>query len=345
MTNPSQNNSPANSSFAPDDTEAERRFEQYRSNDPFPDIQPALLNSADIYDYVAATGMIYPFYTQKMKPASYEVNLLGKCVYWDEQGKSKTEDIQQGKEFILKKNSIAFVTLEPMFRLPDYIALRFNLKIRHVYRGLLLGTGPLIDPGFVGTLSLPLHNLTTNDYKFKGGEALIWMEFTKLSPNRRWQQSSGGTSIIHQGQYIPFPVEKNKITDVQDYLSKAAPHSSIRSSIPDAIEDARRSAKEAVNTVRVITFAGIVSALLASYSLYDSYKQSASIIQDANSYVNTARKETNDIAKYQFDQEQKIQYLQQEIQKLNERIKELENSAKQSAQKPAIPNASPTATP
>jgi deoxycytidine triphosphate deaminase len=78
--------------------------DRYKSQDAFPEIQPALLNSADIYDYVAATGMIFPFEEDKLKPASYEVNLLGKCIYCDDEGKKKVEYIDQGKEFILKKN-------------------------------------------------------------------------------------------------------------------------------------------------------------------------------------------------------------------------------------------------
>ena len=45
---------------------------------------------------------------------------------------------KDGDEFTLEANSIAFVQVEPVFRLPDYIALRFNLKITHVHRGILI---------------------------------------------------------------------------------------------------------------------------------------------------------------------------------------------------------------
>ena len=248
MTNPSQSNTSANSSIAPDETEAQHRFEQYRSNDPFPDILPALLNSADIYDYVAATGMIFPFDPKKLKSASYEVKLLGKCIYWDEDGTYKSEDIKEGKSFTLKPNSIAFVTLEPRLRLPDYIAVRFNLKITNVYRGLLLGTGLLVDPGFDGKLSLPLHNLTANNYNFMGGEPLIWMEFTKLSNNKRWTPSSGqASSIVRTGEYKKF---RNTPCDVEGYLHKADPHRSIRSSIPNVIQSAQLSAAESLKSAQ-----------------------------------------------------------------------------------------------
>ena len=124
------------------DNEAKRRYEQFLSKDPYPEIEAALLNSADIFQYVAKTGMIYPFDSDKLQGASYEVAIRGTVIWWDEE--KKEEHIEQlvkpGDSFKLEPNSIAFVTLEPMFRIPDYIALRFNLKIVHVYKGLLLGT-------------------------------------------------------------------------------------------------------------------------------------------------------------------------------------------------------------
>jgi hypothetical protein len=70
--------------------EAVARFKKYKSKDPFPDIPPALLNSADIEDYVRETGMIYPFYPEDLKSASYEARLQGKCIYWDEKGEKHT---------------------------------------------------------------------------------------------------------------------------------------------------------------------------------------------------------------------------------------------------------------
>ena len=64
--------------------------------------------------------------------------------------------------------------------MPAYIAGRFNLLIREVYRGLLVGTSPLVDPGFEEYLSVPIHNFTDNIYLFKAGESAVYFEFTKL---------------------------------------------------------------------------------------------------------------------------------------------------------------------
>lgn len=140
---------PSGPSYSGTLAEALARADHWQQEDPFPDIAPALLNSGDVRDYVATTGLMYPFYDveDKVKPASYEVDLVGRYVYFDENGQRRSDQINKGEQFVLKKNSIAFLTLEPTFHLPHYIALRFNLRIKHVYRGLLLGTGPLVDPG------------------------------------------------------------------------------------------------------------------------------------------------------------------------------------------------------
>lgn len=215
------------------DNEAKKRYEQFVSKDPYPMIEAALLNSADIFEYVAKTGMIYPFHLDKLQGASYEVAIRGTVIWWDEE--KKEEHIEQlikpGDSFKLEPNSIAFVTLEPMFRIPDYLALRFNLKIIHVYKGLLLGTGPLVDPGFVGRLSIPLHNLTANTYTFHAGEGIIQMEFTKLSKNDIWLTKKNASGLYKRKWIKPGRTLK-------EYIVRALEGSSenvVKSSIPNEL--------------------------------------------------------------------------------------------------------------
>jgi deoxycytidine triphosphate deaminase len=335
------------------DNEAQQKFDKYREIDPYPGIAPALLNSADIYDYVASTGMIFPFdpNPKNLKPASYEVAILGEFVYWDEEGKPQSGVLQNNDPFTLKKNSIAFVTLQPNFRLPDYIAIRFNLRITNVYKGLLLGTGPLVDPGFVGKLSIPLHNLTNNDYEFKGGDGLIWMEFTKLSPIPKWiQDVKENSGIPREGKFEPF---RKPSMNVHGYLHKAADYSPIRSSIPEVIltakqsaEEAQKSAEEAQksaqesfikaeqavktadeiqkNIIYRLTLGGIATAIATFLALYFTInaltQQVNSLVQDSVNYVKTSKPELEKSLNQSNDVTRK---LEQENRKLDQRIKEL----------------------
>lgn len=279
--------------------------DNFLHKDPFPKIVPSLLNSADIEDYITKTKMVEPFDPKKLKSASYEVGFDGIVYFWDELGEPEKKDLKNEKSFILKKNSIAFLFTKTKFRLPDYIAIRFNLKITHVHRGILLGTGPLVDPGFEGNLLIPLHNLTTNDYTFKVGEGLIWVEFTKLSENSRWVDCV--TEAERCGSYIPFPPDK-KNKGANYYFGKASMGKGIRSSIPDAMketaedakkarEDAKKAsnaAEEARRSTKKITFRGTVGIILAVcaliISLYMGYQPILQIVNDSIKYVKDEHK-------------------------------------------------------
>ena len=116
--------------------------------------------------------------------------------------------------------------------LPEYIAVRFNLHIRHVHKGILLGTGPLVDPGFFGNLLIPLHNLTDNNYKLIGGEGFIWVEFTKVSKHV-------------PGSLKSFPSNKD-ITDPEEYMEKSGIREcGVQSAFKGTLDKAKKNARDA----------------------------------------------------------------------------------------------------
>ncbi len=298
-------------------------FDKYKSLDPYPEIRPALLNSSDIFDYVNTTGMINPFDPKNIKSASYEVEFSGTVYYWDENGEKKETILTDDQEYILKKNSIAFLFTKAIFRLPDYIALRFNLKITHVHRGLLLGTGPLIDPGYEGHLLIPLHNLTTNDYEIKEGDGIIWVEFTKLSDNKRWLNNK--STLPYHGQYIPYPENKTNL-DAHYFFKKAAGGRDIRSSIPHAMQksanDANRAKKIAeklesrASTQWLVSIIGIILAFLAILAgLFFSYYPILQLTQDSVKYI---KNETIRLEEKNIDLNLKIESLQRKLNEIVE---------------------------
>lgn len=280
-------------SFAQSEHEAESRFQATRHEDPFPDIAPALLNTADLLEYIAATAMVHPFRvdpakpTEVLKPASCAMRLLGQVLYWKgpdaEHAEKVTRELRPEEELLLAPNSIVYVTLEPMLRLPDYIAARFNLTIKEIYRGVLVGTGPLVDPGFVGQIYLPLHNLTCNEYRLIGGEPVAWMEFTKISPNESWceHDANGRTA-----PYVPFPDRKQERKTVEDYLGRSSP-TPVMSSISTSMEKAQRSAQaseQAVARTRLtITVASVVALGALIIALIAIYLQVVSVVNDSDS--------------------------------------------------------------
>jgi hypothetical protein len=88
---------------------------------------------------------------------------------------------------------------------------------------------------------IPLHNLTSEAYRIRGGEGLIWIEFTKTAPEivRRANPPYARRGTFH-------PIEASK-TDrsIDYYFQRANDGRPIRSSIPEAVKDAATKAQEA----------------------------------------------------------------------------------------------------
>ena len=219
----------------------------YYKEDPLHEIAPALLNSYDITRYVDKGCLLEKdlFDPERLKPASYEMKFLGTLYRWElKDGKLERQchEIVEGKTVELSRNSISYLWIQECLRLPEYIAARFNLRIRDVHKGILLGTGPLIDPGFGGRILIPLHNLTDNDYCLLGGEGIIWVEFTKVSMHDCWlpdpQKRERPSGLVE------FPSRK-AIDDPDVYLYKAHAGLGVQSAFRGALDNATQAADAA----------------------------------------------------------------------------------------------------
>ena len=341
--------------FARDEADAKRRFAGWRSWDPFPEVEPALLNAAAIADYVSATGMIYPFRPEKLKPASYEVAIQGEYVYFGPDRQRNTGTIlppnhpdwdhvnNPTSTFCLNGNSIAFVSLEPLFQLPDYIAIRFNLKIKHVYKGLLLGTGPLVDPGYVGKLNIPLHNLTAENYEFEAGTGLIWVEFTKLNRHALWDNSYA-PSLRQRGQYVFFEQRKTaaRKPDVDSFLRDAvAVGQQPRSSLPDVVQQTKQIADEALatansasettaNTHARLRRLGLLSAVGAIFAAVGIIVPTIALVHNTNVDMRT-------VVPRQEQQERRVIDLENQVNDLKARLSSVAPAAPPTSVAPAAP--------
>ena len=228
-------------------THEEWRKHPYYKLDPLADeIQPALLNSVDIKRYVDMGCLVEKdnFDPEiRLKPASYEMRFLGKLYDWrriDGRLQQRCREIHDGKKIKLSRNSITYLWMKEKLLLPEYIAARFNLHIRYVHNGMLLGTGPLIDPGFFGNLLIPLHNLTCNDYQLEGGKGIIWVEFTKVSKNKYWLNDDTERPLALQ----EFPKTKD-LDNPASYFEKSGVTKAdgVQSAFKEVLEKAQSDAK------------------------------------------------------------------------------------------------------
>lgn len=248
-------------------------------------IPDTLLTSKHIMEVVQATGIVSPFFysdglrKDRLKKAAYEGRVGSKAyIYKEKNCPEKIFDSSTDEYLMVPRNSIVFVESDLDFRIPDFIALRFNLQIQHVHRGLLLGTGPLIDPGFWGKLCIPLHNLTDEDYEIPKNEGLIWIEFTKTTlPSNETDKARAPQASSN---------ERKEHWDIEKFLHKAADQYRghkvpIKSSLPtmfkkanDAVEksaeDAATAAKEA-GSLRTLNIYAMVAAAIALAALTTAF--------------------------------------------------------------------------
>ena len=117
-------------------------------------------------------------------PATYHMRLGGKVLTWEfgerveyflGENDNKKKNIR--KKVILKPNSLTFITTIESFNLPKDIIARFNLKSKWVHQGILLGTGPIVDPELVANLLIPLHNFSNRDVEIEFNKKIISVEF------------------------------------------------------------------------------------------------------------------------------------------------------------------------
>jgi deoxycytidine triphosphate deaminase len=331
---------------------AEAQFHAWRSRsvdealiDDIKSIPHALLSSAHITRVVLATGAISPYYEgggrkSRLKKASYEGRVGSKAYEYrslkrirafkrefdlpfvkDKYELKEIFDETKDQGLVVPKNGIIFVETDLDFRIPDFIALRFNLQIKHVHRGLLLGTGPLVDPGFVGKLCIPIHNLTDEDYYIDKNDGLIWIEFTKTSLPADEEDEARA------------PLEGNEFQgDIKKLIEKAAlrypkEKIAIRSSLPGMFDQATESATKAeaaVKRMAAFNVLGVCGAVIAIGSL----------LFTASNFMSGLSGRNEDLAsKVQVE----VELQKNEIENLKDRIAELRSELDRVKSKPCDP--------
>jgi hypothetical protein len=147
-----------------------------------------------------------------------------------------------GDYYLVPSNSLVYIKLKQELRLPFYIIGRHNLKIRYVYKGLLLGTGPQVDPGFQGNLFIPLHNFTTSDVrvyingKHSSFVSIDFVRTTPFSPQIDIPADIKTTDALRlhfktTGTSRRILIEEEKVKKrltLEDYLDGAKPRSQLK---------------------------------------------------------------------------------------------------------------------
>jgi deoxycytidine triphosphate deaminase len=313
--------------------------------DPDSEVPSGILLSDRIRFYVETTNLISPFSEDLLGPASYALTLGAE--YWDASnlsGDPPLFTLESGQTLTIPPNSIVFVSTRETLNIPFYIAARFNLKLRLLYEGLLVGAGPQVDPGFRGRLSCPLHNISSQPIRLNAGETFAVIDFAKTTPFAEQEALTTDTisleKVREQGESkqlkgkhgmpcLTFPRTKLDREPVKGYLPVGKIVSSSVAGLEKStkenetkINEGLKKLDNAVNRINLISFITVivVAVSLGTY-FYAAINWTRSMRDDA---VNLSEKNSD----VRFKQEKES--LESQIRALEKRLEKLENSQQSS---------------
>ena len=143
----------------------------------------------------------------RLQPAAYTLTIG--AVYVDSKGK-RGRLCEKRPSFVMEPNSIVYVSTLELLDLPYYIAARFNLRVTWVYKGILLGTGPQVEPGFRGSLSCPLFNLTNRPLTITLGQEFATIDFERTTNFPNMNPAEIAPLITDNGKLEEISVDQEK---------------------------------------------------------------------------------------------------------------------------------------
>lgn len=230
------------------------------------EIYPGLFSGAQIYYYLKNHKIVIGYKKELIKNATYEMRLGNRAIRWDNAEKEEMNVKDKGK-LRLKPNSLTFVTTIEKFNLPVDIIARFNLKSKYVHKGLLLGTGPIVDPEFQSRIVIPLHNFSSEPVTIDYGDPFISVEFTKC--------------LVHDPGYegYVYKSNKNKSIPEEEFFAKTF---AVGSSVMKSLEESQRvkeATEKSLEKFKTIGYLAILASIIAILTLFFMMFQSLSSAQ------------------------------------------------------------------
>lgn len=154
-----------------------------------------VLNSQQIREAVSNGDIrIDPFDEKKqLRGAKYEL-LVGAEGITSRQ--AEVQDLRAKKMLVLEPGDFAAVLVHEKLSLGNRYVGRFGLQSKYARTGLIATTGPQIDPGYCGRLTLGLANLMPRPVRLTYKQKLVSVEFHRLE-----KETDRPYSGEFQGQY------------------------------------------------------------------------------------------------------------------------------------------------
>lgn len=288
-------------------------------------IPSGMLSSPHIAYCIKKYGIIENYEKSCLGPATYHMRLGGKILTWKDGKKveyllgmaeDKNKNIFTKVE--LEPNSLTFVTTIEKFNLPKDIIARFNLKSQWVHEGLLLGTGPIVDPELNAHLLIPLHNFSSKIVTLDYAAKLISVEFTKtLNPNDIYEIEK---------EKLEYKINHSRIFDFEEYRKRIG-GKQVESSVSSKFYEFNETFKEYKKRLGYFSWGAALAAVGLLIGLIALIFTTWSLIGNARDQLTEA---TNIVKVYSEKKYDLSAYaLTSTVERLEKRINELEEKNSQ----------------
>lgn len=144
-------------------------------------------------------SLIQPFNRAQLQPASYDLQL----------GFIRVENHLEDSGLIQPGEFLLASTLEVVL-LPSHIVGRIEGKSSWARRGLIIHTAGFVDPGFRGTLTLEITNLSAKPLYLKRFDLIAQIAFSYLDRPAVNPYGSPGLNSHYQNQLGPEPAWQDR---------------------------------------------------------------------------------------------------------------------------------------
>jgi len=312
--------------------------EKWRYEDPHREDRGILLSNR-IHELCEQKLLISNEYKEdNLRPASYTLRIGDD--YIDSEGNKRCLTDEEDT-IVFKKNSIVFVSTKEELNLPYYIVARFNLRVNWVYDGILLGTGPQVDPGFTGFLSCPLYNLTDSDITIRRAQDFATIDFEKttalieigkhgLTEIKELIQKATDKNLARLGKELYSFYKVPPLKPLQHRKAHA-----IISSLLEMREELRIWRRLGVGSL--VAFFGLTLSLLAFGA--NLYRQNTDLTRQLTDGKNELSKQNADYTKQLMDGKNELNKATERIAKLEESFNRLAGASKPAVATPTVGSA------
>lgn len=176
-----------------------------------------ILSDLDIREFVDSGDIVICDFSGELEPASYDLRVGKEGI--KEEG---VLNIEEKKYIKIPRGAIVVIYTLEEIKLSTKVAARYGLRSHFARKGLILLSGPQIDPGFDGVLTVTLFNAGTSEVILSYMEKFATVEFFLLQTpaSKRYTGPYQRQTKITSEEIELVTKEYKNFSEIEDAITK-----------------------------------------------------------------------------------------------------------------------------